>query len=150
MFCIFCQNKGTEVIETRVSEDGVTVRRRRSCPSCDKRFTTYERVEELPIMVIKRDKTRERFDREKLRSGIIKSCEKTTVTAEKIDKIINEVEGELKEKDTTEIESKIIGSLAAKRLKKIDKIAYIRFSSVFRRFVDLDDFEEELKKINPD
>ncbi len=150
MFCIFCQNKDTEVIETRVSEDGVTVRRRRSCPSCDKRFTTYERVEELPIMVIKRDKTRERFDREKLRSGIIKSCEKTTVTAEKIDKIINEVERELKEKDTTEIESKIIGSLAAKRLKKIDKVAYIRFSSVFRRFVDLDDFEEELKKINPD
>ena len=147
MFCIFCQNHNTEVIETRVSEDGITVRRRRSCEKCDKRFTTYERVEELPVMVIKRDKTRERFDREKLRSGIIKSCEKTTVTAEKIDKIINEVEGELKEKDTTEIESKIIGSLAAKRLKKIDKVAYIRFSSVFRRFVDLDDFEEELKKI---
>ncbi|MDO8741846.1 MAG: transcriptional regulator NrdR [Candidatus Roizmanbacteria bacterium] len=149
MFCIFCQNKDTEVIETRVSEDGITVRRRRSCSHCDKRFTTYERVEELPIIVIKRDKTRERFDREKLRSGIIKSCEKTTVTAEKIDKIINEVEGELKEKDTTEIESRTIGSLAAKRLKKIDKVAYIRFSSVFRRFVDLDDFEEELKKINP-
>ena len=147
MFCIFCQNHNTEVIETRVSEDGITVRRRRSCEKCDKRFTTYERVEELPIMVIKRDKTRERFDREKLRSGIIKSCEKTTVTAEKIDKIINEVERELKEKDTTEIESKIIGNLAAKRLKKIDKVAYIRFSSVFRRFVDLDDFEEELKKI---
>ena len=104
-------------------------------------------VEELPIMVIKRDKTRERFDREKLRSGIIKSCEKTIVTAENIDKIINEVEGELKEKDTTEIESNTIGSLAAKRLKKIDKVAYIRFSSVFRRFVDLDDFEEELKKL---
>ena len=150
MFCIFCQNHNTEVIETRVSEDGATIRRRRSCPKCDKRFTTYERVEELPIMVIKRDKTRERFDREKLRSGIIKSCEKTTVTAEKIDKIINEVERELKEKDTTEIESKTIGSLAAKRLKKIDKVAYIRFSSVFRRFVDLDDFEEELKKIKPD
>ena len=150
MFCIFCQNHNTEVIETRVSEDGITVRRRTSCEKCDKRFTTYERVEELPIMVIKRDKTRERFDREKLRSGIIKSCEKTTVTAEKIDKIINEVERELKEKDTTEIESKIIGGLAAKRLKKIDKVAYIRFSSVFRRFVDLDDFEEELKKINPD
>lgn len=149
MFCIFCQNHNTEVIETRISENGTTIRRRRFCPKCDKRFTTYERVEELPIMVIKRDKTRERFDREKLRSGIIKSCEKTTVTAEKIDKIINEVERELKEKDTTEIESKTIGSLAAKRLKKIDKVAYIRFSSVFRRFVDLDDFEEELKKINP-
>ncbi len=147
MFCIFCRNHNTEVIETRVSEDGATIRRRRSCPKCDKRFTTYERVEELPIMVIKRDKTRERFDKEKLRNGIIKSCEKTIVTAEKIDKIINEVERELKEKDTTEIESKVIGSLAAKRLKKIDKVAYIRFSSVFRRFVDLDDFEEELKKI---
>ncbi len=147
MFCIFCQSHNTEVIETRVSEDGITIRRRRSCPKCNKRFTTYERVEELPIMVIKRDKTRERFDREKLRSGLLKSCEKTTVTAEKIDKIINKVERELKEKDTTEIESKIIGSLAAKRLKKIDKVAYIRFSSVFRRFVDLDDFEEELKKI---
>src|SRR3990167_3743656 len=149
MFCTFCQNHNTEVIETRVSEDGITVRRRRSCTSCDKRFTTYERVEELPIMVIKRDKTRERFDREKLRSGIIKSCEKTIVTAEKIDKIINEVEGELKEKDTTEIESKIIGSLAAKRLKKIDKVAYIRFSSVFSRIVKLYDNEEFLKKSNP-
>jgi len=147
MFCTFCQNHDTEVIETRVSEDGSTIRRRRFCRKCDKRFTTYERIEELPIMVVKRDKTRERFDREKLRSGIIKSCEKTMVTAEKIDKIISEVEKELKEKDTTEIESKVIGNLAAKRLKKIDKVAYIRFSSVFRRFVDLDDFEDELKKI---
>jgi transcriptional repressor NrdR len=133
-----------------VSEDGTTVRRRRSCPKCDKRFTTYERIEELPIVVIKRDGTRERFDREKLRSGLFKSCEKTIVTAEKIDRIINEVERELKEKDTMEIESKMIGGLAAKRLKKIDKVAYIRFSSVFKRFVDLEDFEEELKKINPD
>lgn len=149
MFCIFCQHHDTEVIETRVSEDGTTIRRRRSCPKCDKRFTTYERMEELPIIVIKRDGTRERFDREKLRIGLFKSCEKTIVTSEKIDKIINEVERELKEKDTSEIESKTIGNLAAKRLKQIDKVAYIRFSSVFKRFVDLDDFEEELKKINP-
>ena len=149
MFCIFCQRHDTEVIETRVSEDGTTIRRRRSCPKCDKRFTTYERLEELPIIVIKRDGTRERFDREKLRIGLFKSCEKTIVTAEKIDKIINEVERELKEKDTAEIESKTIGNLAAKRLKQIDKVAYIRFSSVFKRFVDLDDFEEELKQINP-
>ena len=149
MFCIFCKYNNTEVIETRVSEDGTTIRRRRSCPKCDKRFTTYERLEELPIVVIKRDGTRERFDREKLRSGLFKSCEKTIVTAEKIDKIINEVESELKDKDTTEIDSKIIGNLSAKRLKKIDKVAYIRFSSVFKRFVDLDDFEEELKKISP-
>jgi len=149
MFCIFCQHHDTEVIETRVSEDGTTVRRRRSCPKCDKRFTTYERLEELPVIVIKRDRTRERFDREKLRSGLFKSCEKTIVTSEKIDRIINEVERELKEKDTTEIDSKVIGNLASKRIKKIDIVAYIRFSSVFRRFVDLDDFQEELKKINP-
>lgn len=149
MFCIFCQNHNTEVIETRVSEDGTTIRRRRACSKCDKRFTTYERLEELPIIVIKRDGTRERFDREKLRRGLFKSCEKTIVTAEKIDRIINEVERELKEKDSMEIDSKVIGNLSAKRLKKIDKVAYIRFSSVFRRFVDLDDFEEELKKINP-
>lgn len=149
MFCIFCQHNDTEVIETRVSEDGTTIRRRRRCPKCDKRFTTYERLEELPIIVIKRDGKRERFDREKLRRGLFKSCEKTIVTVEKIDKIINEVERELKEKDATEIESKVIGNLSAKRLKKIDKVAYIRFSSVFRRFVDLDDFEDELKKINP-
>jgi len=147
MHCIFCKSKDTEVIETRVSEDGTTIRRRRSCPKCDKRFTTYERLEELPVVVIKRDRTRERFDREKLRRGLFKSCEKTIVTADKIDKIINEVERELKDKDATEIESKTIGNLAAKRLKKIDKVAYIRFSSVFRRFVDLDDFEDELKKI---
>lgn len=147
MFCIFCQHHDTEVIETRASEDGATVRRRRSCPKCNKRFTTYERLEESPVIVIKRDGKRERFDREKLKRGLFKSCEKTVVTAEKIDKIINEVEQELKEKDTTEIESKVIGNLAAKRLKKIDKVAYIRFSSVFKRFVDLDDFEDELKKI---
>ena len=147
MFCIFCQHRDTEVIETRVSEDGTTIRRRRFCPKCGKRFTTYARVEESPIIVIKRDGTREKFDREKLKKGLFKSCEKTIVTVEAIDKIINEVENELKEKDTTEIESKVIGNLAAKRLKKIDKVAYIRFSSVFKRFVDLDDFEEELKKI---
>lgn len=147
MFCIFCQHHDTEVIETRASEDGTTVRRRRSCPKCNKRFTTYERLEESPVIVIKRDGKRERFDREKLKRGLFKSCEKTIVTVEKIDKILNEVEQELKEKDTTEIESKVIGNLAAKRLKKIDKVAYIRFSSVFKRFVDLDDFEDELKKI---
>lgn len=149
MYCIFCQHRDTDVIETRVSDEGTTVRRRRSCPKCDKRFTTYERMEELPVTVIKRDGKRERFDREKLRRGLFKSCEKTIVTMEKIEQILNEVERELKEKDTSEIESKTIGNLAAKRLKKIDKVAYIRFSSVFRRFVDLDDFEEELKKISP-
>ncbi len=147
MYCIFCKNNDTEVIETRVSEDGTVIRRRRRCPKCDKRFTTYERLEELPILVIKREGKRERFDREKLRNGILKSCEKTTVTAGDIEKIVSEVEEELKTGESTEVESKVIGNLVAKKLKKVDKIAYIRFASVFRRFVDLEDFEKELKKL---
>ena len=147
MFCIFCKHTDTEVIETRLSDDGKTIRRRRQCPKCEKRFTTYERVEELPILVIKRDGSRERFDREKLRNGILKSTEKTKVTAEQIEKVVTNVEQELKQEDSTEIESSVIGNLVAKYLKKIDKIAYIRFASVFRRFLDLDDFEKELKKL---
>ena len=147
MYCIFCKNSDSEVIETRLSEDGGVIRRRRHCPKCQKRFTTYERVEELPILVIKRDGRRERFDREKLRRGIFKSCEKTKVTADQIEKIVSEVESELKQQDSTEIESKVIGNLVAKQLKKVDKIAYIRFASVFRRFVDVEDFEREVKKL---
>ena len=147
MYCIFCKNSDSEVIETRLSEDGGVIRRRRHCPKCQKRFTTYERVEELPILVIKRDGRRERFDREKLRRGIFKSCEKTKVTADQVEKIVSEVEAELKQQDSTEVESKVIGNLVAKQLKKVDKIAYIRFASVFRRFVDVEDFEKELKKL---
>lgn len=147
MFCIFCKNKDSEVIETRLSEEGATIRRRRQCPKCGKRFTTYEKVEELPILVIKRDGRRERFDREKLRKSVILPCEKTMITSDQIEKLISDVEGNLREKDTTEIESKEIGNLVAKKLKKLDKIAYIRFAAVFKRFVDLEDFEAELKKL---
>lgn len=147
MFCIFCKNKDSEVIETRLSEEGTTIRRRRQCPKCEKRFTTYEKVEELPILVIKRDGRRERFDREKLRKSVILPCEKTMITSEQIEKLISDIEGNLREKDTTEIESKEIGNLVAKKLKKLDKIAYIRFAAVFKRFVDLEDFEAELKKL---
>lgn len=147
MHCVFCQNQDTEVIETRLVEEGKSVRRRRRCPKCDKRFTTYERVEEVPILVIKNDGKRERFNREKLRNGIIKACEKTKISLGEIEKIVNDVETEIKQRERTEVESRIIGNLVAKRLKKIDKIAYIRFASVFRRFVDLEDFETELKKL---
>ncbi len=147
MFCLFCKNKDTEVIETRLSEDGTTIRRRRRCPKCGKRFTTYERIEEIPILVIKKDGKRERFDREKLRRGIIKSCGKTTVSAEQIEKIVGFVESEITQQPTTEIESKTIGNLVAQRLKKIDKIAYIRFASVFRQFEEVEDFEKEIKKL---
>lgn len=147
MYCMFCRNPDTDVIETRVSDDGSTVRRRRECPKCVKRFTTYERVEQLPIVVIKRDGKRERFDREKLMRGMLKSTEKTTVTLEQLEKVVSAVENDLKQEETTEIESRKIGNLVAKKLKKLDKIAYIRFASVFRRFVDVEDFERELKKL---
>ena len=147
MHCVFCQHADTEVIETRLSEDGAIIRRRRLCPKCQKRFTTYERVEELPILVIKRDSRRERFNRDKLRNGLLKSCEKTNVTADDIERIINYLEKEIKNMEDTEIESKLIGDLIAKQLKKIDKIAYIRFASVFKRFVDVEDFGKEVKKL---
>lgn len=147
MFCIFCKHTDTEVIETRVSEDGAVVRRRRSCPACQRRFTTYERMEELPILVVKRDDRRERFDRDKLRKGLFKSCEKTTITADQIEQMVQEIEQEIKNLDSSEVESNQIGKWVAKKLKILDKIAYIRFASVFKRFVDIDDVEKEVKKL---
>lgn len=148
MKCLFCQYPNTEVIETRVSDNKSTIRRRRSCPQCKKRFTTYERVEELPILVIKRDQKRERFDRKKLRDGIFKAVGKTTVTADQVEEIVNFVEQDVTNAGKTEVESQHIGDLVASRLKELDKVAYIRFSSVFKRFVDVEEFEKELKKIS--
>lgn len=148
MNCLFCKNADTEVIETRLVDEGVAIRRRRSCPKCQKRFTTYERVEEFPILVIKKDGKRERFNRDKVRLGLQKACEKTVVTASQIEDMISKIEQELKQGNTTETDSSIIGSLIAKQLKKVDKIAYIRFASVFKRFVELDDFQKEIKKLS--
>lgn len=147
MKCPYCTSGDTEVIETRDSEDLTVTRRRRSCPKCEKRFTTYERVETVPLTVIKKDERRETFDREKLRRGIWRASGKTTIKAEDVDRIVDEVERELISGETTEVPSKKIGELVAKRLKKLDKVAYIRFASVFRRFVDVEDFEKEVKKL---
>lgn len=147
MRCIYCKQTNTDVIETRMQEEGTAIRRRRQCPDCSKRFTTYERVQESLVMVIKRDGRRERFDIEKLRSGIIKGVGKTNVTADQVEQIITEVNNSLRDGGTTEVSSIDLGNMVAERLKKIDKIAYIRFASVFRRFVDVEDFEKELKKL---
>lgn len=147
MKCAYCQHTETEVIETRESEDLAVTRRRRRCLACDKRFTTYERVENVPLTVIKKDGRREGFDREKLRRGIWRASGKTTIKETDVDRIVNEVERELISGETTEIDSKRIGELVARRLKKIDKIAYIRFASVFRRFLDIEDLEKEVKKL---
>ncbi|PIZ96910.1 MAG: transcriptional regulator NrdR, partial [Candidatus Levybacteria bacterium CG_4_10_14_0_2_um_filter_36_16] len=136
MECPYCRSSQTEVVETRVAEDGSNIRRRRTCISCAKRFTTYERIENITLIVKKKDGRREQFDREKLRTGIIKSCEKTDVSLDQINTIVDDVERELKGSETVEIDGKKIGQMVSVRLKKIDKIAYIRFSSVFKRFVD--------------
>lgn len=147
MKCPYCNYSDSEVIETRDSEDLSVTRRRRHCPKCEKRFTTYERVESVPLTVIKKDQRRESFDREKLKRGIWRASGKTTIKAEDVDRIVDEVERELISGESTEVASQKIGDLVAKRLKKLDKIAYIRFSSVFRRFVDVEDFEKEVKKL---
>ena len=147
MKCPYCNHENTEVLETRDSEDLAVTRRRRTCTKCEKRFTTYERIESVPLTVIKKDERRETFDREKLKRGIWRASGKTTIKAEDVDRIVDEVERELIGGETTEVTSKKIGELVAKRLKKLDKVAYIRFASVFRRFVDVEDFEKEVKKL---
>lgn len=147
MKCPYCGSKESEVVETRDSEDLETIRRRRACRACDKRFTTYERVETINIVVIKKDGKREQFDRNKLKGGILKAAEKTTVSLDTIERIVTEVERELRSAESVEVESKRIGQMVAVRLKKIDKIAYIRFSSVFKRFVDVEDFEKEVRRL---
>lgn len=147
MKCPYCGSVDSEVVETRASEDVDTIRRRRECLSCKKRFTTYERIENVNLVVIKKDGKREQFDRDKLKSGIIRSSEKTKVSMDQIEKIVTEVERELRGGDSVEVESKKIGQMVAMKLKKIDKVAYIRFSSVFKRFVDVEDFEQEVRRL---
>ncbi|MBI2028703.1 MAG: transcriptional repressor NrdR [Candidatus Levybacteria bacterium] len=147
MKCPYCGSKDTEVVETRASEDLDIIRRRRECLKCQKRFTTYERIENINLVVIKKDGKREQFDRDKLKNGIIRSCEKTKVSIEQIEKIVTEIERELRSADSVEVESKKIGQMVAGKLKKIDKVAYIRFSSVFKRFVDVEDFEKEVRRL---
>jgi transcriptional repressor NrdR len=147
MHCPYCGYRDTEVVETREVQDLDTIRRRRACLTCEKRFTTYERVENVNLTVIKKDGKREQFNRDKLRNGLLRASEKTTVPVDVIEKIVGEVERELRGADSVEVESKKVGQLAASRLKKLDKVAYIRFASVFKRFVDVEDFQKEVKKL---
>lgn len=148
MKCAFCSHKETKVTDKRDGEE--TTRRRRECLSCGKRFTTYERPD-VNVIVVKKDYRRERFDRQKLLSGILKACEKRHVSQETIEKTVNDIEGELRSYGT-EASSQAIGELVMEKLKGIDKVAYIRFASVYRAFSDISAFEEEvrlLKKLQP-
>ncbi len=147
MKCPYCGNNQTEVVETRDNEELETIRRRRSCSNCGKRFTTYERIENVDLYVRKKDGRRELFNRDKLRKGVLTSTEKTKISVETAEKIVADIEQEIRAKGILEIKSKEIGDMVAKRLKKLDKVAYIRFASVFKRFVDVEDFEKEVRKL---
>ena len=147
MKCPYCNYEETQVIDTRETENLETTRRRRECLKCNKRFTTYERVEEADIVVVKKDGSRERFERQKLLNGILKACEKRPISLDKVEKLVDEVESDLRKRDSVEVESKVIGEIAMKKLKTLDKVAYIRFASVYREFEDLERFEEELEKL---
>ncbi|MBU0667094.1 MAG: transcriptional regulator NrdR [Nanoarchaeota archaeon] len=147
MKCPFCSSSTTKVIETREGSEEIN-RRRRECPSCLKRFTTYERVEMNPLIIIKKDGLRESFNREKLKKGILRACEKRPITTEMINIVVDEIETELRTKKSEEVKSKNIGILVMRKLKKIDKVAYIRFASVYREFTDIDSFKEELNKLS--
>lgn len=147
MKCPYCGDRDTEVVETRDNEELETIRRRRSCSKCEKRFTTYERIENINLYVLKKDTRREQFNRDKLKRGILTSTEKTKVSFEEVEKIVVEIERELRTGESLEVTSKEIGDLVARKLKKIDKVAYIRFASVFKSFVDVEDFEKEVRKL---
>ena len=147
MKCPYCSFEETQVIDTRETENLEATRRTRECLICSKRFTTYERVEEADIMVVKKDGRRERFQRQKLLNGILKACEKRPISLDKLEKLVDELESDLRKRDSVEVESKTIGEIAMKKIKTLDKLAYIRFASVYREFEDLNRFEEELDKL---
>ncbi len=148
MKCPYCNYEETQVIDTRETESLEVTRRRRECLKCNKRFTTYEKVEEAEIRVVKKDGSRERFERQKVLNGVLKACEKRAISLDKIEKLVDDVESDLRKRDSVEVESKIIGELVMKKLKNLDKVAYIRFASVYREFEDLERFEEELEKLH--
>ena len=147
MKCPYCLKDSTAVIDSREADDGGSIRRRRLCDTCDKRFTTYERIEGIDLKVTKKDGARQDFDREKLRRGVVKATWKRPISMADIEDLINEVESRLRQKQSTEVKSWEIGNLVINRLKKIDKLSYLLFASVYRDFDSLDDFRLELEKL---
>lgn len=147
MQCPFCHHSQSSVLESRDSEDNQVTRRRRQCEGCSKRFTTYERVEGPQLAVIKKDGGRENFDREKIRRGINKACEKRPVSTDLVEEILDKVEQEMLKKKSSEVSSRLIGNAVLRQLKKMDKVAYVRFASVYLDFDDLEDFTSLVKEI---
>ena len=148
MKCPYCGFSESKVIDSRPTDEGERIRRRRECLQCQKRFTTYEVVETLPITVVKKDQSREQFDREKLLSGIRYACVKRPISIDVLEKLADDIESALQNTLDREVTSKKIGELVMAELKKIDRVAYIRFASVYRHFQDVDNFKEEIKNIH--
>ena len=147
MKCPFCFYEESKVIDSRPTDEGERIRRRRECLKCGKRFTTYEIIETVPVIVIKRDKSRQVFDRSKILSGLLRACEKRPVSIETLEKIVDEMEFTLQNSPDREVPSERIGELAMEKLKDIDEVAYVRFASVYRQFQDIQTFMDELKKL---
>lgn len=147
MKCPFCGSSDDRVVDSRESREGEVIRRRRECVSCGRRFTSYETIEEIPYMVVKNDGRREAFDRKKLRAGLVKACEKRPVAAARLDAIVDEIETRLHETEEREMPTSRIGALVMDRLRELDKVAYVRFASVYRKFEDVDEFLHELKSL---
>ena len=145
MICPFCNNERTRVVDKREIGSGTVNRRRRECLECGKRFTPYERMEALDLYIIKKDGRREPYDRQKLRMGMLKACEKRPISQETINRIVDKIENELRRLKSVEVKSKIVGEKVMRELKKLDKVAYIRFASVYREFADVTDFQKELR-----
>ena len=150
MKCPFCGVADSKVIDSRPAEEGATIRRRRECLSCKKRFTTYEVVERMPLVVIKRDGSRQSFDRVKLINGMVRACEKRPVTLAQLENIADEIEQDLQSGIEHEVQSSKIGEMVMERLKNVDEVAYVRFASVYRSFKDINTFMEELSKLLKD
>ncbi len=147
MKCPFCNKENTKVIDSRPAEDNSSIRRRRQCDECGKRFTTYEKVESIPLIVIKKDNNRESYDREKIEAGIVRSCHKRPVSISQINELVDDIENAILNMEEKEVPSSQIGELVMNKLKDFDSVAYVRFASVYREFKDIGTFMEELKKI---
>ena len=147
MKCPFCNQDNTRVVDSRPADDNTAIRRRRMCDACGKRFTTYEKVETIPLIVIKKDQNREQFDRSKIEAGVLRACHKRPVSAEQILRLVDDVETEVFNLEEREIPSSVIGEIVMDKLKDLEAVAYVRFASVYREFKDVNTFMDELKKI---
>ena len=147
MKCPFCSHENTRVIDSRPAEDNNSIRRRRVCDECGKRFTTYEKIETIPLIIIKKDNNREAYDRAKIEAGVLRACHKRPVSAQQITTLVDEVENEIFNREEREIPSGTIGELVMNKLKDLDAVAYVRFASVYREFKDLNTFMDELKSV---